>query len=226
MREGTGGAGRGRRTPLAVRVTRATSTRQGSPQVVVAGQALENGVVLAVHQGSRREPLARAAGHDELAGEDQDFLAGEGERSFSAASAASAGCEAGGADEAATSTRSASGSWASSTRPLGAAAELRAGREQVFRAGPGVGDGVAERGVAHAEVAGDARERRPRCGRRGDADKLELVAVRGDHAQGVLADGQAGGAEQDDAFSWKRLLSRERTRYLGRRAARQKQNRK
>ena len=62
-----------------------------------------------------------------------------------------------------------------------------------------IGGLVKDGDVGHLELGGERGELLP-IGARGDTHELELVGVRGDHPQRVLAD-RAGGAEQDDAFA-------------------------
>ena len=163
----------------------------------VALEALEDGVVLAV-DGEELSAVFFRGGHDELAGEDEDFLRGEREV-LAGGERGERGVEAGGADD-------------------GDQHDVRFGQLREFdesgksadEAGAGgkcsdVGASGGERGVvkhpdvAHAELAGDAGEFLP-IGTGGDADEFELVAVRREHAKRVFADG-AGGAEEDDAFA-------------------------
>ena len=198
----------------------AVSTIRRTPACGMALEALEDRAVLAVHRQEFRAVLP-GRGHDELAGEHENFLRGEGEV-LARGEGGEGGLEAGGADDG-DEHEVGLGQLGERDEPAQAAVQLGAGRKAAGGLGRGVGGVVEHRDVLHAEVAGDLGEPRV-VGAGGDADELELVAVRGDDAQGVFADG-AGGAEQDDAFAGAgRRFGHESRRLCG--AARSRQARR
>jgi len=178
----------------------------------VALEALEDGVVLGV-DGEEFDVVLARGGHDELAGEDEDFLGSEREV-FAGGDRGERGFEAGGADD-----RDEDDVGLGERREFDeageAAVEFRAGRERAgvgrgFRGG--VGAIVKDGDVRDLEVAGDLRESLVVLAG-GDADELKFVAVGGDDAERVFADG-AGGAEEDEAFGGGIWNRRSRNRSL------------
>ena len=162
----------------------------------MALEALEDGAVLAVHGQDPRIVLARR-GHDELAGEDEDLLGGQGEV-LAGGERGEGGLEPGGADDG-DQHEVGLGQLRKGDEAGEAPVKLRASREGTGAFGRGIGRVLKHRHMRHAEIARDLRESGVvRAG--GDADQIELVPVRGDDAQGALADG-AGGAQEDDALA-------------------------
>ena len=176
----------------------------------MALEALENGVVLAIHGQERAAALARG-GHHKLAGEHENFLRGERD-GFLRCDGREGGLQSGGADH-----RDKNDVGFGEDRQFAQAGEtavkLGAGRKNGRRPGGVEGRFIVQRHVTHLKLAGDFGETGV-VALGGDADEFQPVAVGGDDFERALSDG-AGSAEENDAtfvvyfrHGWERLAAR------------------
>ena len=161
--------------------------------VAVAFQALEDGVVLAVH-GQEVHVFPLGGLRDGLAGHDEDLLAGDGEV-HATLDGGEGGGEPGGADDG-DEDHVGLASVHEVDEALGAGVKGDAVRELRLRFGRR--GGIGEGDVLHAGLDGLLDEG-IRAAVRGEADDLHALGEVTGHFEGAGADG-TGGAEKDDAF--------------------------